>query len=235
VAVAVAVDTAAEVAVAVVDTAAAAGVGAAAATAVVVVAVVAAAEVAAAIATNPNRSTASGPAERRTSLRRAFSPSHKEVSQVEISSDSVFGVVTAAGLGSAGDPAAIVRQTPHEPHKISFLLKLTNLVAIIVPFAGLILGIVMLWGWGFSWIHLGILVGMYFATGFGITVGYHRLFTHKSFETSRFMKAPLRSSVPWPLKAQSSNGPPSTAATTSTPTITMIPIPPTSMARASRE
>jgi stearoyl-CoA desaturase (delta-9 desaturase) len=70
-----------------------------------------------------------------------------------------------------------------EAHRISLSLRLTNLGAILLPFAGLLAAILLLWGWGFSWTHLFILVGMYLATGLGITVGYHRLFTHKSFET----------------------------------------------------
>jgi stearoyl-CoA desaturase (Delta-9 desaturase) len=59
-----------------------------------------------------------------------------------------------------------------------------NFLAVIVPFAGLALAAVFLWGWGFSWVELGLLLGMYILTAIGITVGYHRLFTHRSFETN---------------------------------------------------
>lgn len=38
---------------------------------------------------------------------------------------------------------------------------------------------------GFSWIDLAIFAGMYYVNGVGITVGYHRLFTHRGFETSK--------------------------------------------------
>jgi stearoyl-CoA desaturase (delta-9 desaturase) len=57
-----------------------------------------------------------------------------------------------------------------------------------VPFFGLIIAIASLWGRAFGWIELVLLVGMYAATGFGITVGYHRLFTHRAFETSRIVQ-----------------------------------------------
>jgi stearoyl-CoA desaturase (delta-9 desaturase) len=53
-----------------------------------------------------------------------------------------------------------------------------------------------LWGWGFGWIELGLLLGMYALTAVGITVGFHRLFTHRSFETNevvRFVLAVLGS------------------------------------------
>ena len=45
-----------------------------------------------------------------------------------------------------------------------------------------------LWGRGFSWIDLGLLLGMYFLTALGITVGFHRLFVHRSFETNAAVK-----------------------------------------------
>ena len=71
-----------------------------------------------------------------------------------------------------------------EGEPISLGMRVASLLAVIVPFVGLIAAIVFLWGWGFSWVELGLLLGMYLATALGITVGYHRLFTHRSFETS---------------------------------------------------
>jgi stearoyl-CoA desaturase (delta-9 desaturase) len=62
------------------------------------------------------------------------------------------------------------------------------LVFVVVPFLGLILAITLLWGRGITWLELSLMAGMYVATGLGITVGYHRLFTHRSFETVRPMK-----------------------------------------------
>src|SRR6185436_13589096 len=41
------------------------------------------------------------------------------------------------------------------------------------------------------WLHLGLLIGGYLLTGLGITVGFHRLFTHKSFEAGPFLTAVL--------------------------------------------
>jgi stearoyl-CoA desaturase (delta-9 desaturase) len=74
----------------------------------------------------------------------------------------------------------------HEHRSIG--MQITNILAIFLPFAGLITAIVLAWGWGFDWLHLGLLVGMYLTTAVGITVGYHRLFTHRSFETYRPVK-----------------------------------------------
>jgi stearoyl-CoA desaturase (delta-9 desaturase) len=66
--------------------------------------------------------------------------------------------------------------------------RVATLIAIILPFLGLVTAAFILWGWGFSWIDLGLLLGMYVATMFGITVGFHRLFTHGAFETNVVVK-----------------------------------------------
>ena len=47
---------------------------------------------------------------------------------------------------------------------------------------------ISLWGWGFHWVDCGLLLGMYVLTAVGITVGYHRLFTHRAFETNRVIQ-----------------------------------------------
>ncbi len=62
---------------------------------------------------------------------------------------------------------------------------MANLVVVILPFLGFVVVVVSLWGRGFSWVDFGLLSGMYVVTGLGITVGFHRLFTHRSFEANR--------------------------------------------------
>jgi stearoyl-CoA desaturase (delta-9 desaturase) len=63
--------------------------------------------------------------------------------------------------------------------------RLINIVAIVVPFIGLALAIGLLWGRMVGVSELLILLVGYLLTGIGVTVGYHRLFTHRSFETYR--------------------------------------------------
>ncbi len=70
-------------------------------------------------------------------------------------------------------------------------VQVVTLLAVIVPFLGLVAAVVLLWGWGFSWVELGLLLGMYVLTALGISVGFHRLFTHRSFETSRVVQLVL--------------------------------------------
>jgi len=72
--------------------------------------------------------------------------------------------------------------------RLSPTLWVANLLAVFLPFLGLAAAVYFLWGWGFSWAELGILLGMYLLTALGITVGFHRLFTHHSFETYRVVQ-----------------------------------------------
>ncbi|MEZ6241928.1 MAG: acyl-CoA desaturase [Phycisphaerales bacterium] len=72
--------------------------------------------------------------------------------------------------------------------RLPLKLRLLNLAAILLPFLGVGAAIYMLWPFGFGWTSLGLLIGMYIVTGLGVTIGYHRLFTHKSFETGPVMK-----------------------------------------------
>jgi len=71
---------------------------------------------------------------------------------------------------------------------VSAAHEVGTFVGVVAPLVGLLVAVYGLWGWGFSWIDLVILAVMYTATGFGITIGYHRLFTHRSFETNRPVK-----------------------------------------------
>lgn len=61
-------------------------------------------------------------------------------------------------------------------------------IFIAVPFAALVVAIPVAWGGWLGWSDLVIMAGMYWFTGHGITVGFHRLFTHKSFKPNRFTK-----------------------------------------------
>ncbi len=57
-----------------------------------------------------------------------------------------------------------------------------TLLLTIGPLVGTIAAIVLLWGAGAGGIDLALFVSFYAFTGLGVTVGYHRLFTHRSFE-----------------------------------------------------
>ncbi|MHB8659954.1 MAG: acyl-CoA desaturase [Solirubrobacteraceae bacterium] len=61
--------------------------------------------------------------------------------------------------------------------------KAANLAGVIVPFVGVLFAIVLLWQ---SWVDAGdlaLLASFYLLTAMGVTVGFHRLLTHRSFQT----------------------------------------------------
>src|ERR1700676_4875184 len=61
--------------------------------------------------------------------------------------------------------------------------RVANLVVTIVPVGLLGLAAWLAWGGTLHWPDLVVLAITYALTGLGITVGYHRLFTHRSFAT----------------------------------------------------
>jgi len=65
------------------------------------------------------------------------------------------------------------------------------LLFIVVPFLALLAAIPIAWGWGLGWRDLAIATVLYVITGHGITVGYHRYFTHGSFKANRPLKIAL--------------------------------------------
>jgi stearoyl-CoA desaturase (delta-9 desaturase) len=58
-----------------------------------------------------------------------------------------------------------------------------NLAAVVIPFLGFIAAAILLWNRAVGWTDLAILAGMYLITAGGVTIGYHRLLTHRSFAT----------------------------------------------------
>jgi stearoyl-CoA desaturase (delta-9 desaturase) len=58
-----------------------------------------------------------------------------------------------------------------------------NLAGVVVPFVGVLIAIVLFWNHGVDAIDLGIMGVMYLLTAIGVTVGFHRLLTHRAFQT----------------------------------------------------
>ncbi|RLK59534.1 acyl-CoA desaturase [Actinokineospora cianjurensis] len=69
---------------------------------------------------------------------------------------------------------------------------LTSRIAVYIfilgPFAALVAAVPLAWGWGLSWVDIALSVFFFYFSGLGVTVGYHRLFTHGSFKAKRPLK-----------------------------------------------
>jgi stearoyl-CoA desaturase (delta-9 desaturase) len=85
---------------------------------------------------------------------------------------------------SVSTPAALhlAETTPIEHPGID---RIANAVVTIVPVGLLGVAIWLAWGGTLGWSDLVVFAITYVLTGIGITVGFHRLLTHRSFKTTR--------------------------------------------------
>jgi stearoyl-CoA desaturase (Delta-9 desaturase) len=60
-----------------------------------------------------------------------------------------------------------------------------------VPLAALLAAIPLMWGWGLGWHDVIIALVFYWGSGLGVTVGYHRYFTHGSFKAKNGLRVAL--------------------------------------------
>jgi stearoyl-CoA desaturase (delta-9 desaturase) len=70
----------------------------------------------------------------------------------------------------------------------SILYKAVVLVVVIVPFLATLLAIWLLWARIVHWSDIILLVALYSFIALGVTVGYHRMLTHRSFRPHPIVK-----------------------------------------------
>ncbi len=62
---------------------------------------------------------------------------------------------------------------------------------IVVPLLAVAAAVPVAWGWGLGWHDVVIAAVMYAVSGHGVTVGFHRYFTHSAFKATRPLRAAL--------------------------------------------
>src|ERR1700709_570356 len=75
--------------------------------------------------------------------------------------------------------------------RAALLERQITVVAVVLPFLGFIAALWLLWGGAVTGLDLAILAVMYALVGFGVTIGFHRLFTHRSFEAKPWLRGTL--------------------------------------------
>ena len=75
--------------------------------------------------------------------------------------------------------------------RMARLERQITVVAVVLPFIGFLVALWLLWGGAVTGLDLAILAVMYAAVGFGVTIGFHRLFTHRSFEAKPWLRGTL--------------------------------------------
>jgi stearoyl-CoA desaturase (delta-9 desaturase) len=64
-------------------------------------------------------------------------------------------------------------------------------VFVAVPLLALLAAVPFAWGWGLGWTDVVLATVFYVVSGLGVTVGYHRYFTHGSFKANRPLRITL--------------------------------------------
>ena len=70
-------------------------------------------------------------------------------------------------------------------HVMTALERRVNMAAVFLPFAVTAVAIPLLWGNWLGWSDVAVFVLMYLISGFGVTVGFHRMLTHRAFQTHK--------------------------------------------------
>jgi stearoyl-CoA desaturase (Delta-9 desaturase) len=67
--------------------------------------------------------------------------------------------------------------------------RMLNLTGVLFPLLGFVAAVVLLWGTDLvGWTDLGLFALLYVITGYGVTLGFHRLLTHRSFQTHKWVE-----------------------------------------------
>jgi stearoyl-CoA desaturase (delta-9 desaturase) len=74
---------------------------------------------------------------------------------------------------------------------VTRLERNVNIAAVVVPFVGVIAAAFLLWQRFLYGTDLIVFAVMYLLTAIGITVGFHRLLTHRAFQTRRWLRYTL--------------------------------------------
>jgi stearoyl-CoA desaturase (Delta-9 desaturase) len=91
---------------------------------------------------------------------------------------------SARPVATGGRQTLLAGKRPLPAHVAVYLF-------VIVPFLALLVAVPAVWGWGLTWLDVVLAAGWYTATCLGVTVGFHRYFTHGSFKARRPLRIAL--------------------------------------------
>jgi stearoyl-CoA desaturase (delta-9 desaturase) len=108
--------------------------------------------------------------------------------------DQATALTAPAASGAAG-PGTETQARPIRPdmaeETTSTFQRVLVGVFVAVPFLALVAAIPLLWGWGLNWLDVILALIFYWVSGLGVTVGYHRYFTHGSFKAKTGLRVGL--------------------------------------------
>jgi stearoyl-CoA desaturase (delta-9 desaturase) len=98
-------------------------------------------------------------------------------------------VLSAAAADDVAEPDAAVE--PLVPPRATVVERGVTLLVVVAPLLALCCAVVRWWGHGIGWRDLIVAAALYVVIGHGVTAGFHRLFTHRSFVVGRPLKIAL--------------------------------------------
>ena len=98
---------------------------------------------------------------------------------------------TALDAAPATTTTAEVPGVMHFDGRLAKFHRRSVLAITVIPFAAFITAVVTLWGHGLSGVDAITMLVLYLWTGLGVTIGYHRLLTHQSFDAPRWLRYTL--------------------------------------------
>ena len=79
-------------------------------------------------------------------------------------------------------------ETTEQKLEKSLSEKILVFIGVVAPLIATIYAITRLWQRYVTWSDIVLMLVFYVISGLGITIGFHRMLTHKSFETSKYVK-----------------------------------------------
>jgi len=96
-------------------------------------------------------------------------------------------ILSALDVSETAAPArrheAVVAAPEAPSEQAPLWARIATMAAVVIPPFAVVAVMVLAWGGWFHWVDLAVMLGMYLITGLGVTIGYHRLYTHRSFAT----------------------------------------------------
>jgi stearoyl-CoA desaturase (delta-9 desaturase) len=89
------------------------------------------------------------------------------------------------------DPGAGAGAKPLMDEPQNFAAGLVMWIFVVGPVLGLLIVVPLAWGWGLSPLDICMSAVFYVVSGLGVTVGFHRCFTHRAFKAKRGLRIAL--------------------------------------------
>jgi stearoyl-CoA desaturase (Delta-9 desaturase) len=95
----------------------------------------------------------------------------------------------AAAQGVAAPARTPLSDLQDEPKGL--FEKILVAIFVAVPMVALIAAVPLAWGWGLGWREAIIAVAFYYVSGLGVSMGFHRYFTHGSYKAKTGLRIAL--------------------------------------------